>query len=58
MTLTNYFTDVIAIDYDSLNWCDRRDNNQHESYKSWSMQNVYTYLELLESEPDFPSYNY
>ncbi len=56
--MTNYYIDVIAIDYDSLNWCDRRDNNQHEFYKSWSMQNVYTYLDLIESEPNFPSYDY
>ena len=56
--MTNYYIDAIAIDYDSLNWCDRRDNSVHDFYKSWSMQNVYTYLELIESESDFASYNY
>ena len=56
--MTNYFTDAIAIDYDSLNWIDCRNNNQHEFYRSWSMQNVYAYLEFIESESDFPSYNY
>ena len=56
-TMLDYFTFAISVDFDSLRWIDCRSaDNAH--WRHHLMQNVYTYLELIEKEPGFESYDY
>jgi hypothetical protein len=55
--MLDYFTSVINIDFGDLMWIDSRSaDNTH--WRKNLMQNVYTYLELIEIEPGFESYDY
>jgi hypothetical protein len=56
-TMLDYFTTAINVDFDAMAWIDCRSaDNTH--WRKSLMQNVYTYLELIEIEPGFESYNY
>jgi hypothetical protein len=55
--MLDYFTTAINVDFDAMAWIDCRSaDNTH--WRKSLMQNVYTYLELIEIEPGFESYNY
>lgn len=55
--MLDYFTSAINIDFEDILWIDCRSmDNAH--WRHNLMENVYTYLELLEREPGFESYDY
>lgn len=59
--MLDYFTAAINIDTESINWIDVRRQScgsANDFWRSHCMQNIYTYLELIETEPDYPAYDY
>jgi hypothetical protein len=55
--MLDYFIFAISVDFDSLRWIDCRSaDNAH--WRHHLMENVYTYLDLIENEPGFESYDY
>ena len=55
--MLDYFTSAISIDFEDILWIDNRSmDNTH--WRKSLLQNIYTYLELIESEVDFESYDY
>ena len=55
--MLDYFIFAISVDFDSMRWIDcRATDNAH--WRHHCMENIYTYLELIEKEPGFESYDY
>jgi len=55
--MLDYFTSAIAIDFEDMLWISKRPID-HSHWRTNLMMNVYIYLELIESEVDFESYDY
>lgn len=55
--MLDYFTSAIAIDFEDMLWISKRPID-HSHWRHNLLQNVYIYLELIESEVDFESYDY
>jgi hypothetical protein len=57
LIMLDYFTFAINVDFEDMLWISKRPMD-HSHWRKSLMQNVYTYLELIEIEPGFESYDY